>query len=331
MKKKIYVPQLDRVFNSISEAAADLGINAANISKVLSGRRKSAGGFNFLSATNASGRTRSRQSLRREGLRLMPDPLAAERDELRRAIQSVNKQAKRLSQKGFGAFSAAMQDLLALGDVFGRTKAGYLAGSETLLRQLNEAEINKYLQAIEERKKRRSYTIGGAMAEAERLAGAWGTTSSRVAELSDSLPLIFAMLHSSIPEKGGSDTIVNAMMEIYNDPEKDDQDMIEALSGLTDYYDTSEALEELLKNDFFMLDKFSPIRPQLEQLLEAAQDPDLAGSDRLVDTIDSVSSMIINNWGQEDVSDLLDILKDDIEATLQYYDIPVGGYDEDEY
>lgn len=340
MKKRIYVPQLDKIFDSISDAAADLGINAANISKVLGGRRKQAGGYNFISAVTAAGKTRSRTSLRSEGRKLMPDPLAEERAELRRAIQSVNKQAKRLTKAGFGSFSAAMQDLLALGDEFGRTKAGYLKSSDNMLRQLNEAEIHKYLEAIEERKKRRSYSIGGAQAEAERLAGAWGTTSSRVAELSDSLPLIFAMLHSALPQKGGSDVIVSAMAEVFNSPSYDDEGnpvddnerMIEALSELTDYIDTSEALEEMLKNDYFLLDKFQPVRGALEQLLEASHDPDFEGSEIVTDTIDSVSRMIINNWQMEgdELGDLIDILKDDIEGALNYLDIPYGGYTEDE-
>lgn len=43
----VYVPELGRTYESIAAAAADLGINASNISKVISGSRKSAGGLHF--------------------------------------------------------------------------------------------------------------------------------------------------------------------------------------------------------------------------------------------------------------------------------------------
>ena len=58
MKKRknyIYVPQVDKIYNSIAEAAKDLKVDAGNISKVLKGKRKSAGGFSFLSATGKGG------------------------------------------------------------------------------------------------------------------------------------------------------------------------------------------------------------------------------------------------------------------------------------
>lgn len=331
MKHRIYVPQLDKIFDSIAEAAGALDVNAANISKVLRGSRRTAGGYNFISAVTAEGKRRTRASLRKAARELLPDPLAAERSELKHLIQAVNKQMKRVRGSGWGAFAGAIEDLAALGDVFGRTKAGYLKASDTLLYQLSEAEIHKYMEAIEERRKRKTYTITGAMKEAERLAGTFWTTSSRIAEMADALPLIFALIHNEIEELGlTSDTVREAAADVFADPNAKPEDMVRALSRFNERIDQAGALEELLQNDFFMLDKFAPIRPQLEQLLEASKDPDFAGSEELESTIQSVSSMIMDHWADDSVDDLLDILKDDIEGTLQYYDIPVGGYDEDE-
>lgn len=331
MKHRIYVPQLDQIFDSIAEAAGALDVNAANISKVLRGARKTAGGYNFISAVTAEGKRRTRASLRKAARELLPDPLAAERSELKHLIQAVNKQMNRVRGSGWGAFAGAIEDLAALGDVFGRTKAGYLKASDTLLYQLSEAEIHKYMEAIEERRKRKTYTITGAMKEAERLAGTFWTTSSRIAEMADALPLIFALIHNEIEELGlTSDTVREAAAEVFANPKAKPEDMVRALSRFNERIDQAGALEELLQHDFFMLDKFAPIRPQLEQLLEASRDPELAGSDELQDTIQSVSSMIMDHWADDSVDDLLDILKDDIEGTLNYLDIPVGGYDEDE-
>lgn len=331
MKRRVYVPELDMIYDSIAEASEVLEVNAANISKVMKGSRQTAGGYHFISADTARGTRRTRSSLRREARSLFPDPYAADREELRKAIQAVNKQIKRVRGSGWGAFAGAVEDLLQLGDVFGRTKAGYLRSAESTLRQFTQAELKKYLEAIEERKKRRTYTITGAMKEAERIAGTFWTTSSRIAELADTLPLIFAMMHNELEELGiSSDMIREAAAEVFANPGATSMDMIRAMQQFNEKIDQAGALEELLQTDFFLLDKFAPIRPQLEQLLEASRDPDFAGSEELENTIQSVSSMIMDHWADDSVDDLIDILKDDIEGTLHYYDIPIGGYDEED-
>ena len=346
MKHRIYVPQLDQIFDSIAEAAGALDVNAANISKVLRGSRKTAGGDNFISAVTAEGKRRTRASLRKAARELLPDPLAEERAELKHLIQAVNKQIQRVRGSGWGAFAGAIEDLAALGDVFGRTKAGYLKASDTLLYQLNEAEIHKYMEAIEERRKRKTYTISGAMKEAERLAGTFWTTSSRVAELGDILPFIFAMMHNEIPDMGGSEIIRRTAAAIFNTPTFDPDNpevtyeqalaidrsrMLDDIVGLSEYVDTTAALEEMLKNDFFLLDKFAAIRPELELLLQAYHTDGLASSQILADQLEETSKFIIENWTrpQSEIDYMLDLAKDDIHETMRQLDIYLGDQDEE--
>lgn len=50
--KEIFIPGTNMTFKSVSAAAKALGVNAGNISSVLSGRRKTAGGYSFGYASN---------------------------------------------------------------------------------------------------------------------------------------------------------------------------------------------------------------------------------------------------------------------------------------
>lgn len=325
MKKRIYIPEIDQVFDSISAASAALGVDAANVSKVLAGSRKTAGGYHFLNAERrSSGRLPSIATLRKESRSLLPpDPMQERRDELKNLINAANKQAKRLRKAGFGAFSSALDDIMALGDELGRTKSGYLKGSEGLIRSLSEAEVNKYIQAIQERKKRRSYTVGGAMAEAERLAANFGTTSSRIAEMSDALPVLFSVLHNVYKDKS-SDQVV-AEIDEFDDPEASPEQLIDKLGQLGDYYDKTEVIKDLFDQDLDMMKPFEPVRADIDSLLAAAEaDAEIAQD--LKPTIDEVYDLLFNGMtGVYDQNEVNRLISETVSNSLRHY----GFLDED--
>lgn len=325
MKKRIYIPEIDQVFDSISAASAALGVDAANVSKVLAGSRKTAGGYHFINAERrSSGRLPSIATLRKESRELLPpDPMQERRDELKKLINAANKQAKRLRKAGFGAFSSALDDIMALGDELGRTKSGYLKGSEGLIRSLSEAEVNKYIQAIQERKKRRSYTVGGAMAEAERLAANFGTTSSRIAEMSDALPVLFSVLHNVYKDKS-SDQVV-AEIDEFDDPEASPEQLIDKLGQLGDYYDKTEVIKDLFDQDLDMMKPFEPVRADIDSLLAAAEaDAEIAQD--LKPTIDEVNDLLFNGMtGVYDQNEVNRLISETVSNSLRHY----GFLDED--
>lgn len=325
MKKRIYIPEIDQIFDSISAASAALGVDAANVSKVLAGRRKTAGGYHFIDAERrSSGRLPSIATMRKESRSLLPpDPMQERRDELKNLINAANKQAKRLRKAGFGAFSSALDDIMALGDELGRTKSGYLKGSEGLIRSLSEAEVNKYIQAIQERKKRRSYTVGGAMAEAERLAANFGTTSSRIAEMSDALPVLFSVLHNVYKDKS-SDQVV-AELDEFDDPEASPEQLIDKLGQLGDYYDKTEVIKDLFDQDLDMMKPFEPVRADIDSLLAAAEaDAEIAQD--LKPTIDEVNDLLFNGMtGVYDQNEVNRLISETVNTSLRHY----GYLDED--
>ena len=178
MKRRVYVPEIDKIFESTKAAAAALGVDPGNVSKVISSKRQTAGGYHFIDANPAPGKKRrpSKKQLRkRAGDIIPPDPLDVIRTELRKALDAANKQIKRLNESGFGGLSGARNELIALTDVFGQTSSGYISTKN--VNQMSEAELQKNLKAIKKLQKRRSYGIGGAIAEADRLAQTFGTTA----------------------------------------------------------------------------------------------------------------------------------------------------------
>lgn len=320
MKRRVYVPEIDKIFESTKAAAAALGVDPGNVSKVISGKRQTAGGYHFIDANPAPGKKRrpSKKQLRqRAGDIIPPDPLDVIRTELRKALDAANKQIKRLNESGFGGLSGARNELIALTDVFGQTSSGYISTKN--VNQMSEAELQKNLKAIKKLQKRRSYGIGGAIAEADRLAQTFGTTADRVAELSDALPFLFSALNSS--KEYTSDLIRDLADDVFNDPDATAQDLIDALAGLTDYYDKSAALTSLLKSDAHLLDQYGPIRNDLEALLAASREPEF--KDMLAPQLDDISDMILNNIGASDPEAaneyIGDLIRDELSA-IGYFD-----------
>lgn len=320
MKRRVYVPEIDKIFESTKAAATALGVDPGNVSKVISGKRQTAGGYHFIDANPAPGKKRrpSKKQLRqRAGDILPPDPLDVIRTELRKALDAANKQIKRLNESGFGGLSGARNELIALTDVFGQTSSGYISSKN--INQMSEAELQKNLKAIKKLQKRRSYGIGGAIAEADRLAQTFGTTADRVAELSDALPFLFSALNSS--KEYTSDLIRDLADDVFNDPDATAQDLINELAGLTDYYDKSAALTSLLKSDAHMLDQYGPIRNDLEALLAASREPEF--KDMLAPQLDDISDMILNNIGASDPEAanqyIGDLIRDELSA-IGYFD-----------
>ena len=111
MGKRIYIPEVDKIYNSFAAAAADLGVNASNLGKVLAGKRKSAGGYTVIdaSADTRKGKTitPNRRSLRNRAVKsglysAGADSLADKRQELQRLLIQTNTEAKKIRKAGIG-------------------------------------------------------------------------------------------------------------------------------------------------------------------------------------------------------------------------------------
>lgn len=325
-KTFVYVPQVDKIYNSIAEAARALQVDAGNISKVLKGKRKTVGNLDFISAVGKGGGKKRKSTLRREyeerirtGGKKPPkppidvfDPLRNKKSTLENSIKAVNEQLRRLKAAGLLSFSSAAKALLGLGDDLGRTSAGYLATSGKRWDRLTEAQIDKFLEVIERKQKLRSYTIEGATAEAERLANNFGTTAQRIIDLSGGLPLFFNIL-KNLSRDQSSDNVLDEI-DAFEDPDATPEDFLQQLLDITNDQAVLQGIADTLGgDDLFMLDKYLPIREDLENLTAAAA----ADPEGLADTIAEVREYISNSLYYDDVDDVNDMIHDTIETALR--------------
>lgn len=312
-KTFVYVPQVDKIYNSIADAARALQVDAGNISKVLKGKRKTAGGFSFISATGKGGGKKRKSTLQRQAAALAPaDPLERKRQQLRESVTAANKQLKRLKDAGLYDFSAAAKNILGLADDLGRSSAGYIATSGKRFNNLSEAQIDKYLEVLDRKKKQRSYTVEGATAEAERLANNFGTTAQRIIDLSGGLPLFFNILKNLSRDQSSDDVLDE--IDAFEDPDATPEDFLQQLLDISNDQAVLQGIADTLGgDDLFMLDKYLPIREDLENLTAAAA----ADPEGLADTIAEVREYISNSLYYDDVDDVNDMIHDTIETALR--------------
>lgn len=311
-KNYVYVPQVDKIYNSIADAAKDLKVDAANISKALKGKRKGAGDYTFIPATGKGGGKKRKSTLEKIAASLLPDdPVERKREQLKGLISASNKQIRRLKKEGLDKFSAAAKNILAYGDDLGTTKAGYLAKSGKRFQNLSEAQIDKFIEAITSKQKQRSYTVEGATAEAERLANNFGTTAQRIIDLSDALPLFFNVL-KNIAKDETSDDVIDEI-DAFDDPDATAEDFFEQLLNISNDHAVISAIAETLGgDDTFLLEKYAPIREDLQALSEAAA----ADPRKYKNTINEVRNYIQNSIYYDDVSDVNDMISDTIQTAL---------------
>lgn len=312
-KTFVYVPQVDKIYNSIADAAKALQVDAGNISKVLKGKRKTAGGFSFISATGKGGGKKRKSTLQRQAAALAPaDPLERKRQQLRESVTAANKQLKRLKDAGLYDFSAAAKNILGLADDLGKSSAGYIATSGKRFNNLSEAQIDKYLEVLDRKKKQRSYSVEGATAEAERLANNFGTTAQRIIDLSGGLPLFFNILKNLSRDQSSDDVLDE--IDAFEDPDATPEDFLQQLLDISNDQAVLQGIADTLGgDDLFMLDKYLPIREDLENLTAAAA----ADPEGLADTIAEVRQYISNSLYFDDVDDVNDMIHDTIETALR--------------
>lgn len=312
-KTFVYVPQVDKIYNSIADAARALQVDAGNISKVLKGKRKTAGGFSFISATGKGGGKKRKSTLQRQAAALAPaDPLERKRQQLRESVTAANKQLKRLKDAGLYDFSAAAKNILGLADDLGKSSAGYIATSGKRFNNLSEAQIDKYLEVLDRKKKQRSYTVEGATAEAERLANNFGTTAQRIIDLSGGLPLFFNILKNLSRDQSSDDVLDE--IDAFEDPDATPEDFLQQLLDISNDQAVLQGIADTLGgDDLFMLDKYLPIREDLENLTAAAA----ADPEGLADTIAEVRQYISNSLYFDDVDDVNDMIHDTIDTALR--------------
>lgn len=317
--KRVYIPEVDMVFESVAAAARYLGVNSANLSQVVRGKRKTAGGYNAIDASirvSKSGKVTkpNRASLRNKAAKkgiTVKDPLYQERMQLKSLLEDANKKRAEIIDQGLSYFARKNHDAMAfLQDIGG--KGGFYKTDYASLRELSAAEIKKYSDAISKAAKYDTYTAAGALRHANVRANALGTTATVLSHYERILPFFFDIIDRLDGSKSDTDKTIEKAVDLMNSG-ADEEVVIQALIENQQTYDNIEALTNLIyQDDSIINDLFdNEIMQGLKNLLHNYEiDP---GNDRLRKDAEDVTSYIINNldyFRDYQTGDLMDGLRD---------------------
>lgn len=191
---KAYVGDTPQIFETIASASRALNIDAANIRKVLTGKRSLAGGLKFAYTLEKPKSSRIRAKLREK----------AAISEHKMAVTSVHDRLSELNQRYMNAKKAGtlesdpvLQKLMSHTDYFGEVRGGRYRVSAKHLSQFTTDELNNLLKilATEEHKyidlfKKKS-THGHSKAA---LATIFGVSQKEIAEYDDLVPAMFELM-----------------------------------------------------------------------------------------------------------------------------------------
>lgn len=185
-----------RIFATTAEAAKALELDASNISKVLRGKRQSAGGYHFektsMRPTTKAGRKRVKQKKQ-----------TAER---KRLIETVHDRLKEINVRYRNALKEdllssdpVLQNMMKYTDFFGATKTGGYDISTKNLRQYETEELTNLLTLLakEEGKYTKYYDKGDTATKDPMgyVADIFGISRKQAEQYADIIPEIFDLLH----------------------------------------------------------------------------------------------------------------------------------------
>ena len=247
--RRIYIPQVDKIFDSVAAAASALGVNASNLRKTITGQRKSAGGYTAMdaSAYTRAGKTitPNRRSLRNKaaaaGVLTPPrDPLYSKRMELKELLEITNANAKEIKRSGLEHFAVYNNKALSFIDDIGG-KRGFYDTSYANLANLSEAELDKYITAISNFKKHDTFSLKGASRAGTTRANAMGITLDLMKEYKSVMPMIFRIFDSIYDKDYKYEQIVTDVADAMDEGASPDE-ILELLSKI----DNTEAQKQIL-------------------------------------------------------------------------------------
>lgn len=255
-KSAIYVPQTNMIYPSISSAAAALGVDPSNIGKVLRGKRKSVGGYNFNRVTvdvspstlqfikeateqSLSDKQKKRQAKRRAETKAKKAARDKQRGQaarqLQKTLQEANKLIEQYKDRKLDAVSTVIPELENLKAVVGKTKAGtFNAGFKNLAR-FNQKQLEALQQAVSKQLNRKGFkNLDEAERKKQALAYQIGIQPEEVDKYNDALTTLWQILdlQQSVQGKGYDTSIYdNALLSV---------------SGRVDPEDLQRILDEIL-------------------------------------------------------------------------------------
>lgn len=270
--RSVYVPETGETYPSIAAAARELGVDSGNISKVLSGKRKTAGGFHFIRGERpetwggSGGRGAWEEpEVTGEGyggvsgagsedldveIEEAPaiDPSESLRDQIKEKIDEINKlieEARALNREGFLDDLNDLHDFAA--DILGETGDNLIDDQSDVLDEMDLDELEQLNKVLTEKLDKAREDVKSAEDRIAGYADAFGVSSNEMEQYEDLIPEINRTLDRATGRTGTNlwyaikDAIARGV---------DPDDLRDLLQKVNDYFDNPEKdkeLKEILK------------------------------------------------------------------------------------
>lgn len=242
----VYVPETDTTYSSIAEAARDLGIDASNISKVLAGRRRTAGGYHFERVTSSYeiddvgdiGGSESPNDERINKVEML-------RNVIRRANQIIEDARKR---KRYG-FLEDVQELFDLLDsVLGSTGDNLIDVYSKVLDNMTDEELDQLYDRAQDLIAKAYEDLKKADDRLQGYADAFGVSSAEMEQYEDLIPEI----NATLARAHGNDDASNLWYAIRDAIQAgvDPEDLRDLLKKANDFFDNpgrGDSLRDIIR------------------------------------------------------------------------------------
>lgn len=242
---EVFVPELNRTYSSIADAAYDLGIDASNISKVLAGRRRTAGGYHFERVSSSA----EEPDLDYGDIGGAAEPAPDKKDKLRDLIRKANKIIEEARQRKRYGFLEDVQELFDLLDsVLGSTGDNLIDVYSDAIDNLTDEELDQLFARADSLLAKALEDLKKADDRLQGYADAFGVSSAEMEQYESLIPEINATLARAHGNEDASNLWYAIRDAIQNgvDPE----DLRDLLKKANDFFDNpgrGDSLRDIIR------------------------------------------------------------------------------------
>ena len=241
----VRVEETGNVYSSIAEAARDLGINASNISKVISGQRKTAGGFHFQRYvpddtdydTGGAGFDIPEPA---------PEPSKAERlrSDIRQKIDRINKLIQEARERGREGFLDDLNDLADFASsILGETGDNLIDDQSDVLDDMDDDELERFDDVLTNKLGKAEEDVKKADDRLQGYADAFGSSAHEMEKYEHLIPEINRTLERA--QRGGEGSNLWYAIKDAIARGVDPEDIEELLRRANDFFDNPERGDSL--------------------------------------------------------------------------------------
>ena len=230
-KGMVYVPETGQTYRNTAEAARALGVDASNISKVLKGKRKTAGGYHFEKTTEADAK-------RRKFLQDVKNSIKEAND--------IIKKARKDQRENFVDEVADLDDFG--GDVIGSTQDNLIDDSSETLDDMDADELEQLEKKLREKIDAAEKGLDKANDRLQEYADLFGISSPEMAKYEPLIPDINRTLDRARDKNGlGSDVYEFIRDQIQNNVDPDAlRDLLDKINNYLDNPERGKSLYDVL-------------------------------------------------------------------------------------